>query len=65
MLATGEMNVRYQGTNPALVKGGNYRVSVINAQGVPLVRFAKSEGTVLTTAEHARIITLLNNEFNK
>ncbi len=65
MLATGEMNVRYQGANPALVKGGNYRVSVINAQGVPLVRFAKSEGTVLTTEEHARIITLLNNEFNK
>lgn len=65
MLATGELNVRYQGTNSALVKGGNYRVSVINAQGTPLVRIAKSEGTVLSTAEHARIITLLNNEFNK
>ncbi|WP_299877410.1 hypothetical protein [uncultured Cocleimonas sp.] len=65
MLATGEMNVRYQGSNPALVKGGNYRVSVINAQGIPLVRIAKSEGTVLTTAQHAQIISLLNSEFNK
>jgi len=65
MLATGEINVQYQGSNPALAKGGNYRVSVINAQGVPLVRIAKSEGTVLTTDQHARIIALLNNEFNK
>ncbi len=65
MLATGELNVLYQGTNPALVKGGNYRVSVLNAQGVPLVRIAKSEGTVLTTEQHARIISILNSEFNK
>jgi uncharacterized lipoprotein len=65
MLATGEMNVRYQGNDPALVKGGNYRVSVINAQGIPLVRIAKTEGTVLTTAQHAQIISLLNKEFNK
>ena len=65
MLATGELNVRYQGSNPALVKGGNYRVSVLNAQGIPLVRIAKSEGTVLTTEQHARIISLLNSEFNK
>ena len=64
MLATGEMNVRYQGNNPALQKGGNYRVFVINAQGVPLVRIAKSEGKVLSAAEYDRIIALLNNEFN-
>ena len=65
ILATGELNVRYQGANPALIKNANYRVTVINAQGVPLVRIAKSEGNVLTAAEYARIITLLNNEFNK
>ncbi len=65
MLATGEMNVRYQGANPALVKGTTYRVSVINAQGTPLVRLDKSKGTVLTAEQHAKIISILNREFNK
>ena len=51
--------------NKALVNGETYRVSVLNQQGAPLVRIARASGSPLSTAAHAKIITMLNNEFNR
>ena len=49
----------------ALVSGETYRVSVLNQQGAPLVRIARASGSPLSTAANAKIITMLNNEFNR
>ena len=51
--------------NKALVKGQTYQVSITNQSGVGVVRFSNVAGQALPSAAHTKIISLLNNEFNR
>ena len=51
--------------NKALVKGQIYQTTISNQQGVGIVRFTNAAGQALPSKAHTKIITLLNNEFNR
>ena len=51
-------------SSQALVNGKSYRITISNEQGSPIVRFARTDGTNIADAAHAKIITLLNTTFN-
>lgn len=49
----------------ALVKGQIYQATISNQQGVGIVRFTSDAGQALAPAAHTKIITMLNDEFNR
>ena len=49
----------------ALVKGQIYQASISNQQGLAIVRFTSDAGQPLASLAHTKIITLLNDEFNR
>ncbi len=51
--------------NNALISGESYRVTIRLEQGAPIVRFARTNAKSISNAAHAKIITLLNNSFNR
>lgn len=51
--------------NNALINGESYRVTIKNEQGSPIVRFARVNAKGISNAAHEKIITLLNNAFNR
>jgi len=51
--------------NNALISGESYRVTIRMEQGAPIVRFARTNAKSISNAAHAKIITLLNNSFNR
>lgn len=52
-------------SSKALSKGKTYQVHIIKTQGFPLVRFKSAAGQEIVPASHTKIITILNNEFNR
>jgi uncharacterized lipoprotein len=51
--------------NKILAKGKSYQVHIRNQAGVPLVHFTGANGQALSPVAHTKIITLLNDEFNR
>ena len=51
--------------NQVLVNGKNYLVDISAAQGAPIVTFKRADGSEISNQAHAKIISLLNEAFNR
>lgn len=52
-------------SNKLLVNGKTYQVHVNNVGGIPLLSFKDSGGQALSTENNTKIITMINDEFNR
>ena len=51
--------------NKALLSGKTYRIKILNENGLPVVSVVRADIVNISDAGHAKIISLLNNAFNK
>lgn len=51
--------------NTALKSGENYRVTIRNEQNTPIVRVERADAKSISNAGNTKIISLLNNAFNR
>ncbi len=51
--------------NNSLAKGNKYQINIKNQQGAPLVSFKTEAGQDLPEATHQKLLTLLDNAFNR
>lgn len=52
-------------TSKALAKGQNYQVQIKNQSGTPMIRFRQNNGQLLSPKNQTKVLTLINNEFNR